>query len=255
MGLKWQLSRNWENLSKNGEKNKMRLTETAEELLEELWIQTQENSKKVTTLDELTEDKVRNKRRKTRHSHVQQSWDSAYDELREVGLIQTTGDSIQLTDKGVLQARAIIRRHRLAERLLVDILATKMDMVEDFACSFEHAIYAGIAENVCTLLGHPTSCPHGKSIPPGRCCQSDLETASPLITSLSRLRPQQKGIIAYIRAFDDKRLKKIIATGTIPGSPIQLIQKFPSYVFQVGQTQFAVDKEMAEEIYVRIEKQ
>ena len=255
VGLKWQLSRNWENLSKNGEKNKMRLTETAEELLEELWIQTQENTKKDITLDELNGYKERSKLRKIRHIHEKQSRDSACDELREEGLIDTTGDRICLSDKGVLQAREIIRRHRLAERLLVDILATKMDMVEDFACSFEHAIYAGIAENVCTLLGHPTSCPHGRSIPPGRCCQSALETTSPLIASLSHLRPLQKGTIAYIRAFDDKRLKKIIATGTIPGSPIQLIQTYPSYVFQVGQTQFAIDKEMADEIYVRIENQ
>lgn len=43
-----------------------------------------------------------------------------------------------------------------------------------------------------------------------------------------------------------------MAMGILPGAPISLIQSFPSYVFQVGQTQFAVDKEIAEAIYVRL---
>ncbi|GAH72142.1 unnamed protein product, partial [marine sediment metagenome] len=178
---------------------------------------------------------------------------SVLKELLKAELIQMTEDILQLTEKGLLESRAIIRRHRLAERLLVDILDTKITTAEDIACSFEHSLYAGIEENVCILLGHPTTCPHGRPIPPGRCCQRALETTSPLIAPLTRLRPGQRGAIAYIRTQDDQRLKKLLATGTIPGSSIQLIQNSPSYVFQVGQTQFAVDEDMAREIYIRLE--
>lgn len=231
----------------------MRLTEAAEELLEELWILTQEEKHTKVTVGDLNQDKKRRERRRRRHRQMQKSWDPVVKELLEGGFIELTEDALHLTEKGLLHARGIIRRHRLAERLLVDVLDTKIATAEDFACSFEHAIYEGIEENVCTLLGHPTTCPHGKPIPPGRCCQRALEVAPTLIAPLSRLKPGQKGTIAYIRAQDDRRLKKLIATGTIPGSPIQLIQKSPSYVFQVGQTQFAVDEEMATEIYIRLE--
>lgn len=233
----------------------MRLSESAEEILEELWILTQEENVKEVTIEDINRDKTRRERRKRRHGDIEASWKSAFKILLDAKLIQKLGNRLQLTDKGILEARSVIRRHRLAERLLVDILATKIDTAEDFACSFEHSIYAGIEENVCTLLGHPTTCPHGKPIPPGRCCQRALDIATPLIAPLSRLRPGQQGTIAYIRTHDDRRLKKLIATGTIPGSPIQLIQNSPSYVFQVGQTQFAVDEEMAKEIYVRLESQ
>ena len=231
----------------------MRLTEAAEELLEELWILTQEEEHRKVSTEDLNRNKERRERRRRRHGQIQDSWETVLEEVVEAGLIQIVGDTLRLTEKGLIQARAIIRRHRLAERLLVDILDTKMDTAEDFACSFEHAIYEGIEENVCTILGHPTTCPHGRPIPLGRCCQRALETAPSLIAPLSRLRSGQRGTIAYIRTQDDRRLKKLIATGTIPGSPIQLIQKSPSYVFQVGQTQFAVDEEMAKEIFVRLE--
>lgn len=231
----------------------MSLTEAAEELLEELWILTQEEKRLKVTIGDINQDKERRERRRRRHGQMENSWDPVIKELLTDELIELTNNTLRLTDKGFLRARGIIRRHRLAERLLVDILDTKMAIAEDFACSFEHAIYEGIEENVCTLLGHPTTCPHGNPIPPGRCCQRALEVAFPLIAPLTRLKPGQKGTIAYIRAQDDRRLKKLIATGTIPGSPIQLIQKSPSYVFQVGQTQFAVDEEMAKEIYVRLE--
>jgi len=231
----------------------MRLSEPAEELLEELWILTQEEGLGEVTIEDLDRDQKRRERRERRHGKIQSSQESIIAELLEIGLIHKKGENVRLTEKGVLEARSVIRRHRLAERLLVDILSTKIATAEDFACSFEHSIYAGIEENVCTLLGHPTTCPHRRPIPPGRCCQQALEMASPLIAPLSRLRPGQRGTIAYIRTQDDRRLKKLMATGTIPGSPIQLIQSSPSYVFQVGQTQFAVDEKMAQEIYIRVE--
>ena len=231
----------------------MKLTEAAEELLEELWILTQEEKRPKFTVEDINRDKTRREQRRRRHGQIQKSWNPVVKELLEDGFIEVTGDTLHLAEKGLLRARGIIRRHRLGERLLVDVLATRIAEAEDFACSFEHAIYEGIEENVCTLLGHPTTCPHGRPIPPGRCCQRALETTKPLIAPLPRLQPGQRGTIAYIRAQDERRLKKLLATGTIPGSPIHLIQKSPSYVFQVGQTQFAVDEDMAKEIYVRLE--
>jgi len=69
---------------------------------------------------------------------------------------------------------------------------------------------------------------------------------------MTTLAVSQKGKINRIDTHDHKKLHKIMAMGVLPGMAITLIQKFPSYVFQVGQSQFAIDKELASCIYVRL---
>lgn len=67
---------------------------------------------------------------------------------------------------------------------------------------------------------------------------------------MTNLRVNQRGRIVRVKTCDHKKLKKIMAMGVLPGMAVTLIQKFPSYVFQVDQSQFAVDKELAECICV-----
>lgn len=71
------------------------------------------------------------------------------------------------------------------------------------------------------------------------------------IVPLIKLQKTQKAKVAYLRTRDQKKLEKIMALGVFPGMTITLIQKFPSCVFQVGQSQFAIDNELAESIVVR----
>ena len=73
-----------------------------------------------------------------------------------------------------------------------------------------------------------------------------------VISSLSNLKANQKGKVAYIQTKDPKKLQKLMAMGILPGISIILIQKFPSYVFQIGQSQFAVDKDLSDAIFVKI---
>lgn len=68
---------------------------------------------------------------------------------------------------------------------------------------------------------------------------------------MTNLTVNQRGRIIRVNTHDHKKLKKIMAMGVLPGTEIILIQKFPSYVFQVGQSQFAVDKELAECVFVQ----
>src|SRR5471032_2764160 len=72
----------------------------------------------------------------------------------------------KLTQKGLEVAVRVIRRHRLAERLLTDVLGMPWDEVHAEACRLEHAISARVEERLITLLGNPQSCPHGHPIPP-----------------------------------------------------------------------------------------
>lgn len=70
--------------------------------------------------------------------------------------------------------------------------------------------------------------------------------AAPLIL----LRNEQWGKVVYLDTDQPQHLQKLVAIGILPGATIQLIRKFPSYVFQLGQSQFAVDRELACCIYV-----
>ncbi|MDD4899411.1 MAG: FeoA family protein [Candidatus Omnitrophica bacterium] len=74
------------------------------------------------------------------------------------------------------------------------------------------------------------------------------------IVSLVELKIKKKGKVAYLRAKDRHQMQKLIAIGALPGTAIVLLQKFPSYVFELGHSQFAVDKELAQAIFVKVSK-
>jgi DtxR family Mn-dependent transcriptional regulator len=73
--------------------------------------------------------------------------------------------SIKLTDKGRTLATTIVRRHRLAERLLADVIGLEWEKVHKEADRWEHAISADVEEKLVLLLGDPNTCPHGNPIP------------------------------------------------------------------------------------------
>jgi DtxR family Mn-dependent transcriptional regulator len=145
----------------------------------------------------------------------------------------------------------VLRRHRLAERLLSDVLSAHESVMHEKACRFEHLLDRGLEENICTLLGHPKICPHGKPIPPGRCCQQKGDRPWSVVFPLAQLRAGQRAKIAYLYAPESSRLHKLLSMGLLPGAPVRLVQTFPSYVFELGHAQFAVDEEIAGAIYVR----
>ena len=74
------------------------------------------------------------------------------------------------------------------------------------------------------------------------------------MAALADLSPGQVGRIAYIQSRQSEEIQKLMAIGILPGTPIGLIRRYPSYVFEVGNTQYAVDKNIANEIYVRLEE-
>jgi DtxR family Mn-dependent transcriptional regulator len=74
------------------------------------------------------------------------------------------------------------------------------------------------------------------------------------IQPLSKLHTKDKGVIAYLHTKNKSQVQKLMSIGVLPGMHISLLQRFPSYVFALGHSQFAVDKELAEAIYVRVAK-
>lgn len=171
--------------------------------------------------------------------------------MEQEGLFARDGDKIQLKEKGEEKAREIIRRHRLTERLLMEIFELSEEDAETEACKLEHILSPAVTDSVCTFLGHPPVCPHGKPIPRGKCCAVFEKNMKPLVIPLSGLEAGKEGRIVFISSRFPARLDKLSALGVVPGSIIKVRQKKPSPVIQVGETVVAIDPEIIQEVYVK----
>jgi DtxR family Mn-dependent transcriptional regulator len=171
--------------------------------------------------------------------------------MEQEGLFAREGDKVYLKEKGEEKAREIIRRHRLTERLLMEIFELSEEEAEKEACKLEHILSPEVTDSVCTFLGHPPVCPHGKPIPPGKCCTAPEKSVKPLVMPLNDLDPGAEGRIVFISTNFPARLDKLSALGVAPGSIIKLRQKKPSPIIQVGETTVAVDPEIVHDIYVK----
>ena len=81
------------------------------------------------------------------------------------GLIRLRGTKIVLTDEGTVLATKVVRRHRIAERFLTDILGLSWATAHHEAGKWEHVLSAEVEAAMNRVLNNPTTCPHGNSIP------------------------------------------------------------------------------------------
>lgn len=154
-------------------------------------------------------------------------------------------------EEGEKRGLEVIRRHRLAERLLSEAFALEEKDFESSACQFEHILSPQVLESVCSFLGHPPVCPHGRPIPPGPCCARFKREVEPLVRPVPDLKLGEEGRVVFITPKSKGRLERLSSLGLVPGSVIRLAQKRPSYVIEIGETTLALDEEIAKEIYVK----
>jgi DtxR family Mn-dependent transcriptional regulator len=127
---------------------------------------------------------------------------------------------LQLTPKGRAIARSIVRRHRLAERLLVDVIGLEWEKAHREADRWEHAISAEVEQKLVELLGDPATCPHGNPIPGSARTVDRSRTVL-----LSEVAP---GAVVVARIserleLDDDALALIAGGGLIPGSAATVV--------------------------------
>ena len=213
----------------------MNVSPKAEEILESLWIATEEKGENAAHFETLRIERD----------------DEALDELVGLAYVEVHGERVHLRKEGRNEARMTVRRHRLAERLMMDILDIKGVSGDERACEFEHLLHHGVDTKICTLLNHPTTCPHGKPIPPGTCCEQARQEGDVGVVALTELKAGERGEIAYLSATDAGKMQKLMSMGVLPGSDLEVNRTFPSYIFKVGHSEFAVDDELAREIFVR----
>lgn len=212
----------------------MKLSEKAEDILETLWIEVEEEGRGFAELE------------KTGAAPD----DPALKELTKLALIEVREGRLYFRPEGRKEGRSTIRRHRLAERLIMDVLNIRGEGGDSKACQFEHLLNEGVDAKVCIMLNHPDTCPHGKAIPPGDCCLEARRSSEIGVVPLTELKSNEEGKIVYIQTEDSKKMQKLLAMGVLPGNRICLMQSFPSYIFRVGYSEFAIDAEMAREIFV-----
>ncbi len=85
--------------------------------------------------------------------------------LRTEGYVRIEGRSVTLTDKGRATAESVVRKHRLAERLLTDVIGLEWHRAHLEAGRWEHVISDDVEDRLVKLLGNPSTCPHGNPIP------------------------------------------------------------------------------------------
>ncbi len=106
--------------------------------------------------------------------------------LESDGYLHRMPRHLSLTAKGRARAISVIRKHRLAERLLVDIIGLPWHKAHAEAGRWEHVISDEVEQYLVTLLGNPTTCPHGNPIP----SMSDIEPTDKIDTIAARTKQQ-----------------------------------------------------------------
>jgi len=208
-----------------------------EEVAEELWV-----------LGERGLDRIED----LRASSAVALLDAVLAELERRGLVRFAAGRFALTVEGRELAKRQVRRHRLAEVLFTTVLEVRDESAVDrTACVMEHVLGAGLADAICSFLGHPRACPHGKEIPPGPCCRELTQTIEPLVQPLDRLSAGAEGRIVYIVPRERDRLARLTSLGIVPGARVRVQQKVPAFVIALGETTLAVDPAIASEIYIK----
>ena len=210
-----------------------------EDLLEGVWMARE--------LGDTTIDGIRNSSPEDSQIDVSEADIAA---LEGEGFVRREGDEVVLTDEGHRIAEQTVRRHRLAEMLMFTLLGADRELASELGCRVEHGLREELLEGVCTLLGHPATCPHGRPIPPGSCCADKRTTVRSQVISLTALEPGERGRILYIKPRDHHRLHRLSSMGLNPGVMVELHQRRPAFCLRFEETELALDRQVAEDIQV-----
>lgn len=164
-------------------------------------------------------------------------------------LVTHTKKGVCLTEEGKSIAKKVIRRHRLSERLLTDILGFAWDEVHDTACRLEHVISPEMEDRIAESLGNPKTCPHGHPIP-----DKDGVLVKEKVEPLSELKASSKGIIVSVFEEDPKMLKHLASLGLIPGVCVRVEEVAPfggPLIVCVSGSRYALGREVASKIKVK----
>jgi len=170
------------------------------------------------------------------------------DRLEADGLIARSARQITMTDKGAALAEGVVRKHRLAERLLVDVIGLDWDKAHVEAGRWEHVISDDVEERLVVLLGNPTTCPHGNPIP-------GVERDQPEQRRLAEAQPGERIRLERITEsveHDAESLTYLGDHGLTPGITARIEARAPdgTLTLTVGGATVALGPAMTRRMYV-----
>jgi DtxR family transcriptional regulator, Mn-dependent transcriptional regulator len=176
------------------------------------------------------------------------------------GLLLVAGDRhLELTDKGRSMAVSVMRKHRLAERLLVDIIGLDWENVHAEACRWEHVMSEEVERRLIEVLNHPTTSPYGNPIP--GLDELGLADAPAAEEKLIRLSDLPNGALhaVVVRRLaehiqtDPEVIGRLREAGVVPDARVTVETKPGAVLITVpGHSGFELSEEMAHAVQVRL---
>jgi len=163
-------------------------------------------------------------------------------------LVSRDGTAVVLTAEGLAQALDIVRKHRIAERFLVDALQLDWDAAHDEACRLEHALSPRVLDALERFLDNPAVCPHGHPIP-----SADGTVASVIGVPLSTLAARESGAIVQVAEDDEAGLTYLGSIGLYPGTRVTVLdagQNGGPLLVDAGAGPIALGRDVAENVLV-----
>jgi len=168
--------------------------------------------------------------------------------LESAGLVTRPLGGAALTEQGRREAIEVVRRHRLAERFLVDALQLPWETVHDEACLLEHAMSPRVLEALERFLDNPSVCPHGHPIP-----SIDGLLPAPTGVPLSDLGAGSEGYVVRVSEDDHEIVAYLGSVGLVPGAKVRVLEVAPfggPMLVVVPGAEHAVSREVAASVFV-----
>lgn len=140
------------------------------------------------------------------------------------GLVEISSDrTVHLTDVGLVRAAAVMRKHRLAELLLTEVIGLDWRLVHNEACRWEHVISDAVSDRLTVLLGNPQRCPHGNAIPPARPSAAEPADPTSLLEAATGTGDEVTlGWMSESLQTDEELMRRLHDAGILPGARLRI---------------------------------
>ena len=175
------------------------------------------------------------------------------------GLLIVSGDRhLELTDAGRARAIAVMRKHRLAERLLTDVIGLDWELVHEEACRWEHVMSETVERRLVELLDHPTESPYGNPIP-GLKELGETEVGEEFMAGvepLSKAVTDEDGRVLVRRISEEMQKDEVLMSalrrvGALPDKTITAVATAEGVLLGSGGETAEIVPEAADHIFVR----
>jgi len=175
------------------------------------------------------------------------------------GLLTVEGDRhLQLTAEGTRLATRVMRKHRLAERLLTDVIGLDWELVHEEACRWEHVMSENVERRLLELLGNPTASPYGNPIPGLGELGADATAEEFMagVDPLSKVAGADKGMVLVRRISEEMQKDEVLMSalrrvGALPDRTVSVVSTAEGILIGSGGESAEIVPEAADHIFVK----